>query len=312
MSRPDALEAALVDTLVPFLRGVGDVCVVGDLSPDSRERLEKEIGGRLATAGAAAPASCDAAVVLDLDRIDDAQAAIKPGGLLVAAVENAGYARELIALVRGQASIPGAATRESVCRRLERTGWEVQDTASVFLPFALLPFDPTQVPKTVLACLYDWHPDIETARFVVAARRPSGRPPDVWLAPATVAEPSAALPHAWKTEVELAQDLELAAREREYDEEQLRNAIAERQNTINELRQHVERGAARLEAERAEHGRTRGLYEEVRAQLDRMESSLAWRWIVTARTTRQRMLPPGTWRGRLWDGLRGALRAFMR
>jgi hypothetical protein len=65
-------------------------------------------------------------------------------------------------------------------------------------------------------------------------------------------------------------------------------------------------------SERAEHGRTRGLYEEVRAQLDRMESSVAWRWIVQARTTRQRMLPPGTWRGRLWDGLRGALRAFMR
>ncbi len=190
MSRPDALEAALVDTLIPFLRGAGHVCVVGDLSPDARGRLGKEIGGRLAPVGAEAPASCDAAVVLDLDR--------------------------------------------------------------------------------------------------------------------------AAAPHAWKTEIELAQDLELAAREREYDEEQLRNTIAERQNTINELRQDVERVSALLEAERTEHGRTRGLYEEVRAQLDRMESSVAWRWIVQARTTRQRMLPPGTWRGRLWDGLRGALRAFMR
>jgi hypothetical protein len=314
MPQPDALEAALVDTLIPLLRGIGDVCVVGDLSPDARGRLEQQIGGRLsmADASATAPPPCDAVVLLDLDRVELSQVPIKPGGLLVAAVENAGYARELIAMVRGQAPIPGAATRQSICRRLEGAGWEVQDTTSVFLPFALLPFDPTRVPKTVLTRLYDWHPDIETARFVVAARRPPGRPPHVWLAPAVVAEPTAGIDHAWKTEAELVRDLDLAARKREYDEEQLRNTIAERQNTIHELRQDLQRGAAALEAERGEHARTRGLYEEVRAQLDRMESSVAWRWIVRARTTRERLLPPGTWRGRLWERLRGAVRALMR
>src|SRR5262245_30347523 len=186
MSRPDTLETALVDALIPFLRSIGDVCLVGNLSPDARERLEKEIGGRLSSTGEGPGASpaCDAAVVLDLEQIDRAQAVIKPGGLLLVAADNAGYARELIALVRGQTPIPGAATREGICRRLERAGWEVQDTTSVFLPLALLPFDPTRVPKTVLACLYDWHPDIETARFVVAARRPAGRVPHPWLAPA--------------------------------------------------------------------------------------------------------------------------------
>jgi hypothetical protein len=81
--RADAIfDHAIVDVLQGVLEGARDVHIVGSLSEGARQRLAASIAGILSTADRSGgpPASCDAVVVLDVDRLAEAETAVGPGG----------------------------------------------------------------------------------------------------------------------------------------------------------------------------------------------------------------------------------------
>lgn len=317
MSVPDVSETALVASLSSILRRVGDVWIVGTLSTASRARLEGSIGGRLVLAQVQpeTPPTYDAVVVFELGRCEDVQRAIKPGGMLIAAIANPRHAQPLLDLIRGQVPIGGEPVLEGACRRLEAEGWQILETAPVMVPLALLPFDPAEVPKTVLTSLYDWHPDIETARFLVSARLSSSGRSKPWVAPARPVEPSRPLEGPWKTEAEYREDIARQARhlaDREAAlEGELRDTRQRLERALSELSD-LESTRVELESQRADLDIAHGQLLEASAERDIIKASLAWRSIVKAQQVTGRVLPRGTFRGRLWLKVRALLRTILR
>jgi hypothetical protein len=232
-------------------------------------------------------------VVLDITRLAEGKAAVRPGGTLVAAAPNPRYASRLVEVLegtRGPWTEPDGL--DAICRRLEADGWEVEDTTPVIVPLALVPFDPIRVPKTVLTYLYAREPDIEAYCFLVRARQPVGRPPAV-RRPARAA-PAEFPTTPWKSETEWREDVERLSGE---------PAESLRRHTAELAWMHSSLEEARRELEALQHALK--LREE---ELSQIKASPAWRAIVTYRTARERVLPPGSGRGRLYERVRLAVR----
>jgi hypothetical protein len=186
---------------------------------------------------------------------------------------------------------------DAVCGRLERDGWEVGNATPVAVPLALIPFDPGRIPKTVLAYLYARHPEIETYCFLVQARRPvAGLPRRRAHTPAS---PAAFSTLPWKTESEWREEArQCAARlagRPPYPEIAAAARVEEVARRAPEDTGHMFE-ALRLEWRRSDE------------ELFHIKSSLTWRAIVKYRTWRERLLPPQTRRGRLYERTRSAIR----
>jgi glucosyl-dolichyl phosphate glucuronosyltransferase len=261
------VDHAIVDTLHTLLEGNHDVHIVGALSAGARERLAVSLGEGLSIAEQPDPSCAQhgTVVVLDAQRLREAQAALSPAGTLTVAVVNPCYGSFLVEVLEGS-RIPcrEAIDLDGVCERLEGDGWEVGEATPVAVPLALIPFDPARVPKTILAYLYAQHPEIETYCFLVQARRPGTRPRRP-RSPARVS--SADFPTMpWKTEAEWSDEA--------------------RSGIVNNVDERLQRS---------------------NEELLRIKSSLAWRAIARYRDARERLLPPRTRRGRLYERARFAI-----
>ena len=297
------VDNAIVDVLNTLLEGTRDVHIVGALSDAARDRLARNLGGRLSTADGPDPLRSrhETVVVLDAQRLGDAQAVVNPEGMLTVAAVNPRYGSLLVAVLEGRrAPCSGSVDLDGVCGRLERDGWEVGNATPVTVPLALIPFDPARIPKTVLAYLYARHPEIETYCFLVQARRPVAGLP---RRRAQASPPPADFPTMpWKTESEWREEArpwaggqagrppcpEIAA-------------IARVEGVGRRAPEDTERmpEALRLELRRSDE------------ELFHIKSSLTWRAIVTYRTWRERLLPPQTRRGRLYERARSAIQRLV-
>src|SRR5262245_32128276 len=151
------IDHAIVDALHTLLEGTPAVHIVGTLSDGARERLARSFGGALSTAERPEPSHTrhEVVVVLDVQRLGEAQAAVSPGGTLTVATVNPRYGSFLVEVLEGgRAPCWESADLSAVCDRLETDGWEVEDATPATVPLALIPFDPARIPKTVLAYLY--------------------------------------------------------------------------------------------------------------------------------------------------------------
>jgi hypothetical protein len=293
------VDHALVDTLHTVLGETPTAHIVGPLSDGARERLARSLPGGLSTAEPAHPSLTrhETVVVLDARRLDEGLAAVRPDGMLAVAAINPGYGAFLLEILEGaRPSCGTAADLESVRVRLEADGWTVTEATPVAVPLALIPFDPARIPKTVLAYLYARHPEIETYCFLVRARRNGSPARDLGPPePSRVHFPT--LP--WKTEAE-------------WSEEAAHRMIA---LPDGRARNTPRPGVGLDEAGAQALGAAWGTAEALRValarsddELSRIKSSLTWRAIVAYRTARERLLPPHTWRGRLYDSVRSAVR----
>jgi len=303
MPESSIVDNAIVDALNTLLEGARDVHIVGALSDAAQERLTRNLGRRLAAATRSDPGSSrhETVVVLDAQRLGDAQAMVNPEGMLTVAAVNPRYGSLLVAVLEGRRA-PGseAVDLDAVCGRLERDGWEVGNATPVAVPLALIPFDPARIPKTVLAYLYARHPEIETYCFLVPARRPVAGPP---RRRAHAPPPSAEFPTLpWKSESEWREEARQCA------------ARLAGRPPCPEIA-----AVARVEevARRAPQD-TGHMFEALRLELRRsdeelfhIKSSLTWRAIVKYRTWRERLLPPRSRRGRLYERARSAIRRLV-
>src|SRR5262245_42754211 len=296
------VDHAIVDALHTLLEGAPAVHIVGTLSDGARERLARSLGGALSSAERPEPSQTrhEAVVVLDAQRLGEAQVAVSPGGTLTVATVNPRYGSFLVEVLEGgRPPCWKSADLNSVSDRLETDGWEVEDATPVTVPLALIPFDPARIPKTVLAYLYARHPEIEVYCFLVRARRSVARP--TRRRPAA-RPPSGCFPTMpWKTEAEWGE----------------------------EMRQHSKAGAdglrhpaidavERLEEEVPALEDTRRMLESLRLdlvrsdeELFRIKSSLTWRAIVKYRTLREWLLPPQSAGGRLYERARSTIRRLV-
>src|SRR5262245_17888975 len=154
MRRYAVVDHAIVDTLHTLLEGTRAVHIVGALSDGARERLVRSLGAgfSIAERPPGSPARHEAVVVLDVQHLGEAQAAVSPEGTLTVAAVNPRYGSFLVEILDGSpATCREGADLGGVCARLETDGWQVGEATSVIVPLALIPFDPTRVPKTVLA-----------------------------------------------------------------------------------------------------------------------------------------------------------------
>jgi GT2 family glycosyltransferase len=203
MRNNPAVDHAIVDALRALLVGKHKVHIIGTLSDGALERLAGSLAGKVSTtARPDEPGSrYEVVVVLDVQRLREAQEVLSARGMLIVAVVNLRYGSYLVEVLEGS-RVPSseALDLDTVCGRLEADGWEVGEVTPVTVPLALIPFDPAKVPKTIMAYLYARHPDIETYCFLTLARRPGiqARRP---LPPArTSAADFPTMP--WKTEAE--------------------------------------------------------------------------------------------------------------
>jgi hypothetical protein len=287
-------DHAVVDTLQQTLDGAADVLVVGPLADTARARLARALAGELSiaeTPGLSRP-SHDTVVVLDTNRLEEGETAVRPRGTLVVAAANPRYAPFLLEVLEGSRR-PWAdpAGLDAVCRRLEADGWEVEEARPVIVPLALVPFDPVRVPKTVLAYLYAREPEIEAYCFLVRARQPLARPPSTWVsAPAMRAEfPTT----PWKSEVEWREEAERLTVEPAESLARRTLELSGIKSTLEETRRQVETLHLALRQRDDELGQ--------------IKSSPVWRAVVKYRTARERALPPGTGRGRAYERVRLAV-----
>jgi hypothetical protein len=287
-------DDAVVDALQPILEGATDVHVLGALADGARERLARALTG---TPGPAAGESSSQArhstvVVLDVGRLAEGEAAVQPHGTLVVAAANPRYAPLLVEVLEGSRDpCTESVGLDGLCQRLEADGWEVEDTTPVIVPLALVPFDPVRVPKTMLAYLYAREPEIEAYCFLVRARQPVGRPP--LTRQSARAAPAEFPTTPWRSEAEWREDLERLLAEPAEDIGRRTVEIARMKSALEDARRELE--ALQL---------TRRLCEE---ELARIKASPAWRAIVSYRTARERVLPPETGRGRLYERVRLAV-----
>jgi hypothetical protein len=293
------LDQAIVDTLHSLLEGTEDVHLVGAQCASVGERLARGLGGRLSTAEVSAPsrAGYEAVVVLDEQRLGEAQAAVAPAGTLFVSVVNAHYGWFLVRALEGHDAPQGPSTDvDRVCARLESEGWEVADATPVTVPLALLPFDPARIPKTMFAYLYARHPELETYCFLLRARRSRAQPRRFRQGDRPSSAEFPTMP--WKAESEWRH-------ERTRSADQLADgmrglppdALAHTESEVLAALESTERmvKALRLDLMRRDE------------ELGQIKSSLTWRAIVTYRTMRERVLPPRTRRGRLYDRVRAAV-----
>lgn len=298
------LDQAIVDVLHSLLEGTGDVHLVGAPSAGASERLARSLGGRLSTADRSAwsRAGYETVVVLDGQRLGEAQAAVAPEGTLVVAVVNAHYGWFLVRALEGHDApeSPGPDV-DGVCARLESDGWAVVDATPVTVPLALMPFDPAGIPKTMFAYLYARHPELETYCLLLRARRSTAHPRRFRPRARPSSTDFPTMP--WKTESEWREE-----RTRWADElaDGMRgpsgDALAQTDSGVIAALESTERmvNALRLDLMRRD--------EEIRM----IKSSLTWRAIVTYRTMRERVLPPRTRRGRLYERVRAAVERVAR
>jgi hypothetical protein len=287
-------DHAVVDVLQPILHGATDVYLVGALADSARERLARALSGALGLADGESSSATrhDTVVVLDISRLAEGEAAVGPRGTLVVAAANPRYAPLLVEILEGSRG-PWTESDglDGICCRLEADGWEVEDTTPVTVPLALVPFDPVRVPKTVLAYLYAREPDIEAYCFLVRARQPVGRPP---LTRRSVRAAPAEFPTTpWKSEAEWREELERLSAEPADNFRRRTVELASMQSSLEETRRELEALQLALK-----------LREE---ELEQIKASPAWRAIVKYRTARERVLPPETGRGRLYERVRLAV-----
>jgi hypothetical protein len=293
------LDQAIVDVLHSLLEGTETVHLVGAQSAGAGGRLARSLGGKLSTAerSGSRGAGYETVVVLDEQRLGEAEAAVGPEGTLLVAVVNAHYGWFLLRDLEGHDAPEAPSTHVNcVCARLESDGWEVTDATPVTVPLALMPFDPVRIPKTVFAYLYARHPDLETYCLLLRARRSTGPPRR--FRPG--ARPSSAdfptMP--WKTESEWREE---GTRWADPLADSMRgspgNALAPTNSGVLAALESTERmvSALRLDLMRRDE------------ELGQIKSSLTWRAIVRYRTMRERVLPPRTRRGRLYDRVRAAV-----
>ena len=291
MRETEIVDHAIVDALQTLFAGTRSVHIVGALSDGARERLKLSLGGGLSTAEGpdGSRPKHETVVVLDPQRLGEAQAMVSPAGTLTVAAVNPGYGSFLAELLeRGRPPCWESADLDGVCDRLESDGWEVEEVTSLTVPLALIPFDPTRIPKTVLAYLYHRHPEIETYCFLVRARRPVGRP----LRPRPAGRPpSADFPTMpWKTEAEWREEARRMADALRADaaphaaeivrhsdaEEHFRAAAAQARAEATEARARVavaESSSVRSEQQRAAAEEERAAAEEERAAAERQTAA---------------------------------------
>ena len=302
MGRTPIVDHAIVDALHTLLDGAGDVHIVGALCEGARERLALRVGGTLSTAEHPdpSPVGHGTVVALDMRRLHEAQKSVSPGGTLTVAVFNPRHASILVEVLEGShASCPDATDLDGVCAVLERDGWQVADATPVAVPLALTPFDPARMPKTVLAYLYARIPEIETYCFLLRARR-SGAGPR-WSRRPTARPPEHFPTMPWKTEMEWREEWTRWASD-----------VGERERRARTVEVAAERA-------NVSYGDVGPMLESLRIALTRsdeelsaIKSSLTWRAIVKYRMARERLLPPGTRRGRLYERTRSAVRRLAR
>ena len=293
------VDHAIVDALHALLEGTPTVHIVGELSHEAGERLGRSLPGGLSTAERSpqSPARHKVVVVLDPERLDEALGVVSSEGALAVAAINPGYGAFLVEVLDGaRPPCRTSADLEGVCDRLERDGWAVEDATPVAVPLALIPFNPARIPKTVLAYLYARHPAIETYCFLVRARRAGARPGR----PRPAGPPPANFPTLpWKSEAEWREEARppataLAPGQPPPSPEVVVRVDEEAVHALEDARSMLE--ALRQALMRSEE------------ELSRIKSSLTWRAIVKYRTARERLLPPHTRRGRLYDRVRSAIR----
>jgi hypothetical protein len=293
------LDQAIVDVLHSLLEGTENVHLVEGQSAGAGERLARSLGGRLTTAERSAPwhAGYDTVVVLDEQRLGEAQAAVGPEGTLVVAVVNAQYGWFLLRRLEGHGAPEAPSTDvDCVCARLESDGWEVTDATPVTVPLALMPFDPARIPKTMFAYLYARHPELETYCLLLRARRSTAQPRRFrpGARPSSAGFPT--MP--WKTESEWREE---GTRWADQLADSMRappgDARVQTDPAVLAALESTERmmSALRLDLTRRDE------------ELGRIKSSLTWRAIVRYRMMRERVLPPRTRRGRLYDRVRAAV-----
>jgi hypothetical protein len=278
------VDHAIVDALHILLEGTRAVHIVGVLSDGPRERLAGSLAGGLSTAERLEPSPTrhEAVVVLDAQHLGEAKVVVSAGGTLIVAAINPCYGSFLVdALEGGRALCRGSADLRRVCDRLETDGWAVEDATPVTVPLALMPFDPGRIPKTVLAYLYARHPEIEIYCFLVRARRAGARPPRPRPVARAPSGDFSTMP--WKTEAE-------------WGEEMRRHP-----DDVADAARRLEETARRLESLRLDLVRS----DE---ELMRIKSSLTWRAVVKYRTLRERLLPPQSGGGRLYERVRSTIR----
>jgi hypothetical protein len=295
--RNPIIDQAIVDALHTMLEGNRDAHIVGALSEGTHERLARSLGGGLSTAERPDPsrARYETVVVLDAQRLGEAQAVVSPGGTLTIAAVNPRYGLFLVEVLEGS-RVPcrEAADLDGVCERLETDGWEVGEATPVAVPLALIAFDLARVPKTVIAYLYARHPEIETYCFLVQARRAGTQPrrPRPAARPPTADFPT--MP--WKTEAEWREEAGQSADDLADCVRGARIAAVAHEGTIRALddtRRTLE--ALRLDLNRSDE------------ELFSIKSSLTWRAVVKYRTLRERLLPPSTRRGKLYERARAVI-----
>ena len=309
MQKNLVVDHAIADALHPLLEGGRDVHIVGALCEGARERLARSFGGALSTAAEPDPSAGrhETVVVLDTRRLAEAEAAVSPGGTLTVAVVNPRHGSFLVEVLEGRRA-PGSESMDldDICGRLEYSGWEVGDATPVTVPLALIPFDPARIPKTVLAYLYARHPEIDTYGFLVRARQPGAGPR--WSRP-PAPQPADDFPTLpWRTEME-------------WREEARRRAGTPGDRWRLSETEAVARAEEGAGANRPNEGpplpldNLQPVLEGLRMALRRsdeelwlIKSSLTWRAIVRYRTARERLLPPETRRGRLYEHGRSAIR----
>ena len=237
--------------------------------------------------------------MLDPERLDEALDVVSSDGTLTVAAVNPRYGAFLVEVLEG-ARIPRwrSADLESVCDRLERDGWAVEDTTPVAEPLALIPVDPARIPKTVLAYLYARHPAIETYCFLVRARRAGARPR---RARPVTPPPSASLPTLpWKSEAEWREETRQRA-----------TASADGHPPTAVIVRVDEEAVRALEDARSMLEALRLALMRSDEELFHIKSSLTWRAFVKYRTARERLLPPHTRRGRLYARARSPIRQLV-
>lgn len=287
-------DHAVVDALQQLLEGATDVHLLGALADTACERLARTLAGGLSSEGGrgAPPSPHDTVVVLDIDRLQEGSAQLRPRGALIVAAANPRYAPLLLEVLEGSRGAWLESTGlDALCRRLEAGGWEVEDTRRVIVPLALLPFDPVRVPKTVLAYLYAREPEIETYCFLVQARRPVGRPPLTRVPVREAREEFPTIP--WKSEAEWRAEAERRAPEAAASLPVSHIGLTGLKATLEESERAVEALQRALRASADE--------------LSEIKASPAWRAVVKFRMARERTLPPGTRRGHAYERVRRAV-----
>ena len=281
------LGQAIADVLHALIEESARVHLVGASPAGAVGPLRDRLGLRLTVAEpfAPAPAPCDTVVALDAAHLESAVAAVAPRGTLIATVVNPHYGWFLLSALEGaDVARPPAIDGDRVCADLERAGWEIVEATPVIVPLALLPFDPARIPKTLFEYLYARHPDLETYCVLLRARRATEtpRPFRAGARPAPTDIPT--MP--WKTE-------------REWREERTRwgGPPLATDAGVTAALEHTERtvNALRLDLMRREE------------ELELITSSLTWRAIVAYRRVRERVLPPPTRRGRMYERVRVAV-----